>query len=162
MFRNKYCTYDDIMDAVRIPLAEEGLTLFHDVMQKEGGEILATRLYHISGEFLESFFPMKVEKPTSQGMASANTYSKRQGICNLLGLAGDDDDDGNEASRTEKISKQQISDLEQMIGGDERIVERILKGYKIKTLNDLESKHYTAILNGVKREKGEKRETVGA
>lgn len=151
MFKNRYATYEDIVEAVRLPLANEGLTLYHTTTGD--GQTLLTRLYHISGQYLENVFPMKVEKPNSQGMASANTYAKRQSICNLLGLAGDEDDDANAACKNDKqtLTEEQTEVLEEYIAGDAAITERILKGYKVKSLADLPTKNYAAVLNGVKK-----------
>lgn len=153
MFKNRYMTYEAIMDAVRLPLAESGLTLWHTI----AGEFLLTRLYHVSGEYLENLFPMKVERQNSQGVASANTYAKRQAICNMIGLSGDDDDDGNEACQEKveekkmKISLEQQEVLEEYIGADPKVIERILDRYKVKNLADLDSMHFSPVLNGLKK-----------
>jgi hypothetical protein len=157
VFKNKYATYDAIMQAVRIPLAEEGIAISHNTKMEGGVTVLVTRLLHISGESIESEFPMIIEKPTSQGVASANTYAKRQGVCNLLSLAGDDDDDGNAASiakdkKEEKgrISPKQHDELKSYINGDKEITDRILERYKVKTLADLNTEIFPLVLNGVK------------
>lgn len=157
MFKNRYATYDDIMSCVRTPLAEEGLTPFHTAEEREGKWVHVTRILHVSGEFLQSEFPMSIEKMTSQGAASANTYAKRQGMCNILGLAGDEDDDGNEATKMNQethravISPAQREAIEEYIGEDAALADRVLKAYKVKSLADLETKHFTSVLNGVKK-----------
>jgi len=157
-FKNSYATYDNIMDSVRVPLAEEGITVWHGATAENGREYLITRLLHVSGESLETLFPMIYEKNTSQGIASANTYAKRQGVCNILGLAGDDDDDGNEASKFKAeiipITKAQAEMIEEYVGDDTAIADRILSTYKVKTFAELESKNFASILNGVKKVRG--------
>ena len=67
LFRSKYATLDDILSAVRDPLARNGLVLTNTIHCNEGAFSVTVRLYHTSGEFLESSFPMFVEKQNNQG-----------------------------------------------------------------------------------------------
>lgn len=97
MFKNRYATLDAIYRAIRKPLANNGLALMHTVTEFEGRYMLLTRLYHISGEYIENTFPMFVEKQTSQGLGSARTYACRYSVSSMLALPSDEDDDGNEA-----------------------------------------------------------------
>jgi ERF superfamily len=160
MYKNKYATYDDIMEAVRLPLAEQGITPWHSIE----GDVLISRLYHASGEYLENRFPMKIEKNNSQGVASANTYAKRQAMCNLIGLPSDDDDDANMACQDkalqekarEKITQEQKEVIEEYIGDDAGLADRILNGYKVKSFVDIEAKNFSSILNGIRKIKAAK------
>jgi len=166
MFKSRYATFDDIMVSISKPLAEEGLVVSHTHKKIEGEIIHIVRITHVSGEFMESEFFLKVDKPTMQGLASANTYAKRQAVCNLLSLAGDEDDDANvseqESFKSHKkgvgreksspettINADQCNQLEGYIGGDPEISERILRAYKVESLSLLPSHQFTSIVNGI-------------
>lgn len=96
-YKNKYSSLDAILEAVRKPLADNGLVLSQSVESKEGHLMLVTTLVHESGESIHSDFPIIVEKNGPQGIASARTYACRYSICNLLALPSDEDDDGQAA-----------------------------------------------------------------
>jgi len=96
-FKNKYADLQEILDKVRKPLSECGLALYQSV---RGENTLVTKLVHTSGESLEEIFTFK-DATNMQGLGSAITYAKRYQICAMLGLAADDDDDGNEAVKSQ-------------------------------------------------------------
>ena len=96
-FKNKYADLQEILEKVKKPLASCGLALYQSV---RGENTLITKLVHISGESLEEIFTFK-DASNMQGLGSAITYAKRYQICAMLGLAADDDDDGNEAVKSQ-------------------------------------------------------------
>jgi hypothetical protein len=51
-------------------------------------------LMHESGEYFKSTIATKAQMQTPQAIGSATTYAKRYAICSMLGISGDDDDDG--------------------------------------------------------------------
>lgn len=129
MFKNKYATLDAIYHACRGALAENGLLLSHSVdCDDQGRYFLVTTLFHESGETMSNRFPMLIEKQTNQGIASARTYACRYATCNLLALPSDEDDDGNAACLTPK----QAEEIEKLVGSDEQLANRVLKGYERK------------------------------
>lgn len=93
-----YATLDHIMDSIRGPLAAHGLAILHTLDAQDGGALVVeTVLVHASGEFLGVAIPAKADRPGNQALGSALTYARRYGVTALLGLAADDDDDGNAA-----------------------------------------------------------------
>ena len=145
MFKNKYATLDAIYHACRKPLANNGLVLSHSVEVDEGGRyFLITMLYHTSGEKMSNRFPMFIEKQTNQGIASARTYACRYATCNLLALPGDEDDDGNAS-----ITSTQQKEIEELVGDDTALTDRILKGYKVKSLSDIPAKNFVPIVKNL-------------
>ncbi len=91
----KYATLDGILSAIRKPFSENGLWFIQTI----DGEAMVTRILHSSGQWIdcESQLIMPSDKkPQSYG--SALTYSKRYGLCMALGIAAEDDDDGNMAA----------------------------------------------------------------
>lgn len=93
-FRSTFAPLPEVLDYVRPALAQHGLT----ITQLTDGYELITLLMHTSGEWLSSRYPLHPVKDDPQGLGSAVTYARRYTLLALLGLAGDDDDDGNTAS----------------------------------------------------------------
>lgn len=98
-----YADLDDVLSAIRLPLAEQGLTLTHDcVVTREplGVETVAI-LNHASGQFRESsplWLPCDDFMAPTQAIGSASTYGKRYTGQGILGLSTESDDDANGAS----------------------------------------------------------------
>ncbi|RTL05068.1 hypothetical protein EKK58_08960 [Candidatus Dependentiae bacterium] len=94
-FKSKYATLADILNTIREPLKESGLSV---AQFPTGEDELTTVLMHTSGEYLMGASKMKPAKNDPQGVGSAITYQRRYALSAVLGLNIDDDDDGNAAS----------------------------------------------------------------
>lgn len=107
-FNSKYASLDSIISTCGPILAECGLDFFQDeVHDKEGHIGVYTMLIHESGEWIK-FNPVYVKTDTfSQKVGSALTYAKRYSLGLALGIATDEDDDGNIASEPPKTQKTQ-------------------------------------------------------
>jgi len=106
-----YADLDDVLSAVRGPLAENGLTLWHDckVTRDPLCVEVTARLDHSSGQFKESDpLPMPCEGTMSaaQQIGSASTYGKRYTSQNILGISTEADDDGNAAADHDATTEQ--------------------------------------------------------
>ena len=105
-FRSKYVQIDGLLAAVRPILSQHGLS----VIQSTGGDgqnvTITTMILHTSGEWLETDpLTLKAQQATPQGAGSAITYGRRYSLSAALGVAWDDDDDGNAASTPPKAEK---------------------------------------------------------
>ena len=98
-FKSKYADLSSILDVIRIPLSENGLSFVQFPKDKNG---LETMLMHTSGEWMSATYEMKPTKDDPQGLGSAITYQRRYALGAILGLNIDDDDDGNAASKQNK------------------------------------------------------------
>ena len=99
-FSYSYATLDQVLDAVRRPLAEHGLI----VTQLPAGQELVTLVLHKSGQWIRTKSRLMVDpEGGNQGYASALTYAKRIALMAILGVAGDEDDDGNAAAGNEAV-----------------------------------------------------------
>lgn len=95
-FGQKYASLDAIITATRVPLAKHGLA----VSTRFGDGCIEALLLHASGEQLSSGpVPLIVQKNDMQGLGSATTYARRYALSALLGIAPDEDDDGNAAAQ---------------------------------------------------------------
>ena len=98
-FKSTYASLSNILDAIKIPLAESDLSFSQHPMGENG---LSTILMHKSGEWIGSHFTMKPVKNDPQGIGSCITYMRRYALAAILGLNIDEDDDGNAASHTKE------------------------------------------------------------
>jgi len=99
----KYATLSDIIDAVQKPLADNGIARLQLVSHdREGGFYkLTTYLIHASGQFIACEVPIIAEGTSNQQFGSALTYMKRYTLSAMVGIAADEDDDGNAADGNE-------------------------------------------------------------
>ena len=98
-FKSKYADLADIVKVVLPALAAQGLAWTALPTLQDEGFVLAYRLIHTSGESLEGSWPLPdPTKATPQQLGSAVTYAKRYTLSAVVGIAPDEDDDGNHAS----------------------------------------------------------------
>lgn len=95
-----YATLDNVLEAIRAPLAKNGLSVVQVVVPTPRGNwLLRTVLGHASGQELTSEMPIFVEQEEKlramQALGSAVTFARRYALQNLFMLAADDDDDAN-------------------------------------------------------------------
>jgi len=89
-----YAPLDEIIDAVKQPLAENGLSWVQYLQFPEGKTVLNTEILHASGERLGPYpYPVLASRDGPQGFASGVTYARRYGLSLALGIAPEDDDD---------------------------------------------------------------------
>ena len=109
-FKSKYAPLDAIVEAVRIPLLEAGVTLTWQHEVSDGRDYCTTVLTHAaSGTETRTPVPVLVTAPGPQPWKSAVTYAKRIGLESAVGVAPEDDDDSNAAqsSRPPKAASAQ-------------------------------------------------------
>jgi len=93
----KYAPLEAIHDAIRPALAKNGLSVQQYLAYRAGEPFVRTIIWHSSGEWRGSDYPIFPTKEGPQGFASGVTYARRYGLCLALSLAPEDDDDGNAA-----------------------------------------------------------------
>jgi len=98
-FRSKYADLSSVWEACRGPLTENGLCVSQCPEWRGEKLILITILMHTSGQWIGGSYPISPEKETPQGFGSALTYARRYSLASMVGVAPDDDDDGNAAMR---------------------------------------------------------------
>jgi len=99
-FKSKYASLTAIVEAIRKPLADNGLSILHSVIEEGQNMRLVSLLLHTSGEWIESTVPIILSKNDMQGIGAAISYSKRFATCSLLNVVSDEDDDGNSIAKT--------------------------------------------------------------
>ncbi len=98
-----YAPLEAILEAVREPLASNGLAFVQAIDTDE----LVTTLLHSSGAFLEAHTRLP-ESADIQAFGSAITYLRRYALQAMLGIATEEDDDGNVSAGNEMTVKPNV------------------------------------------------------
>ena len=97
-FQSRFATLAAVRDAAIPALTKHGIALTQELTGNVTTVGCTTRLTHTSGQWMEfGPFLIPVSKPDAQGFGAASTYARRFCLQSVLGLVGDDDDDGEEA-----------------------------------------------------------------
>ena len=111
LYGSRYADIQAIIDAVRPALNAQGLFLYQTVETDEQGWLLVeTIITYKNGETLSSGklrVPVSPGKNPIQSLGSAETYARRYSLSAFLGIAAEDDDDGNAAGAGNKPAQQQ-------------------------------------------------------
>lgn len=107
-FRSKYADLASILEASRI-YAKHGIAVLQEPTVNEVGASVVTVLMHSSGQWIR-MDPMTipVSKRDAHGVGSATTYAKRYSVSAALGIAADEDDDGNAAAQAPQSRPQAV------------------------------------------------------
>lgn len=122
-FKSKYADLADIVSVVLPALAKNGLAWITTPRVSDDGFTLEYELRHTSGEAVTGSWPLPdPEKATPQQMGSAVTYAKRYTLSAVTGIAPDEDDDGNAASKGPGAAPRQarttrVADPQEKIAG---------------------------------------------
>lgn len=102
-FKNKYASLAAVIDAIRKPLADNGLSYTQATEIRDGGLVLVTTLRHATGQWVGSEYPLpSAAKP--QELGSALTYARRYSLSAIACIAADEDDDAEGARTTNQTS----------------------------------------------------------
>lgn len=96
-FKSKYADLSTVIEAVSKTLGKHGLSFTQLPSFLDGKVIVTTVLMHSSGQWMSSELAMPLAKSDAQGVGSAITYARRYALQSALGVAAEDDDDGNAA-----------------------------------------------------------------
>ena len=101
-FRNKFLNLEGLLKAVLPPLHANnfGMTQTYVIPEDDTKPaVLVTTLHHVSGDTITSDYPLLVtDGRNPQQMGSAGTYARRYALQALMGVVGEEDDDGNAAA----------------------------------------------------------------
>lgn len=96
-FKNKYASLNSVAETIQPHLLKNGLSYTQG--ETEDGTKLSTMIMHESGEWIESFTSLVLDKQSMQGLGSAQSYARRYGLSSAFGVVSDEDDDAEIASQ---------------------------------------------------------------
>lgn len=154
-FKSKYATLGTILEAIREPLVNNGLSVTQGAKPDGNGNIIIEMLVsHISGEYImtETFIPVKEKDPQKTG--ASITYGRRYALEAFFNLTADDDD-GNTASQAPKqpVVRINFDSLSKTLSGfntEKEVTEHMIKfktnsrewtKEQIKDVNDIGMAH---------------------
>ena len=131
-FNSAYVDLSDGLDTIRKSLGKHGLSFIQATNAVDNFIILHTRLMHLSGQWIESTYPV-CGMDKHQAMGSALTYARRYALFAMVGVAGEDDDDGNAAQEaTPKTAPKRQPEKKQMAPGlNPEDSDKVLKAMKM-------------------------------
>lgn len=176
-FKSEYADFDSIMCVIRPIISKHGLSLvqYTKIDEPTQSRTLHTRLYHSSGQWLESRERIIPEKNDDQKWASTVTFKKRHQAMAILNVTIDKDkydDDAEEnvkesrvanlkgtatnhtyepvEQRYETINALEHQQLTEALQGWPDFAKAILSTYKISTLADLPRARYAHVIQQVR------------
>ena len=97
-FGKKYADMNSVVDAVRIPFCDNGLSYSQFPLFNDKCVGVETILMHESGEWISSILMLPMVKQDPQAAGSAITYARRYSLQSIAGIPSEDDD-GNQATK---------------------------------------------------------------
>jgi len=148
-FKSRYADLSAVRDCVIPVLAKYEISLVQTTDIIDGKIILVTSLCHSSGQYISSRMPVIAEKPTPQSLGSALTYARRYALSAIVGIASEEDDDGNEAEKEvqkqkelEKLHKMQEEQAQKLDAKRSEILSKTIPYYGhddfVKKFEDVE------------------------
>jgi hypothetical protein len=152
-FKSAYASLSDILDVIREPLTENGLSF---VQFPKGLYGLETMLMHTSGEWLSEWYEMVPTKNDPQGAGSVITYQRRYALGAILGLNIDVDDDTNKTSEKDEVTTVMIMKADELIRTSTLDEDKKVRADKALQNPDLTLAEYAAIVNKLKESQPKK------
>lgn len=155
---SRYASFPSVLNTIRPHLADNGLSIVQtsrkDELYGSMHVIVTTRLLHSSGQWIQedisSAINMKAQN-SIQDMGSLISYLKRYAIQGLVLIAGDDDDDGEAAARTQPVEQDekfkpiifmQMQELTSLAKKKGVNIDLIAKAYQCSELKDMSVTQY--------------------
>ena len=91
-FKSRYSDLASVMEAIRKPFADNGLSFIQAPSFSDGKVSITTRIMHSSGQWYQSTLDVPVAKNDAQAVGSAISYGKRYGLQSMAGVPSVDDD----------------------------------------------------------------------
>lgn len=106
-FRSRFTSLDSLIAATRPVLNEAALAITQfPAVDDQGRPVLRTVLTHgPSGEEISSDTPLYLSRNDMQGLGAAITYARRYAWASMLGIAAEEDTDGNVSARAEEPAR---------------------------------------------------------
>ena len=138
-FKSKYADLNAVVDAVRIPFAENGLSYSQFPVMDDNRVGVETILMHDSGEFIASTLMLPTGKLDAQAAGSAITYARRYSLQSIAGIPAEDDDGnaavkGGQAKQVKQVDQAKLKQLQDLIVSKGFTVQQVCDTWKIQSL----------------------------
>jgi len=161
-FNTKYADLASVRAAIKTPLSANGIAVIQGVSTSEAGVHIETMLAHTSGQFIAETLTIPLgNKRDAQAVGSAVSYGRRYALMAIVGVAADDDDDGNIATqnapeRGKEPARQQSRPAPQQRPADDDDVDpekearalAYMAGFRTRAMNCATAEELTTLWNG--------------
>lgn len=152
--RYRYATMDSVIEQIKKPLAECGLSYSWEVAREDNHMKVTCTVRHRQGHSEQSSFEIPIVKSeymsSPQTYATAQTYAKRYTLLNVLGIGtADEDTDAIDADDNADVKSQKarIIFLLKRLGVNTRDKDEIVKAISKKTKIELKEENFKEIIN---------------
>jgi len=159
-YNYNYADLAETLQAIQEPLKKNSLSITHQMVAREGTDVLVTKIIHSSGQWMSTQMPLiyRSEGKTNvmQALGSAITYAKRYSIGCLLNLAADKeiDDDGAKAgslSVSERVKlpsllPEQVEIIEEYLGEFPESKKDLLSRFGVKEVTEIPYDKYNYVV----------------
>ena len=138
-FKSKYAPLKEVIRVAKAVLPKHGLCALQPTTVVEGQKYVMTHILHTSGQYIGGLYPITPGKTDPQAVGSAVTYARRYGLASMLGIASDEDDDGESSMQrgnrethlhTIALERGTRVELVSLFKGVEEQVNKFLRGKK--------------------------------
>jgi hypothetical protein len=106
-FSYAYADIADVLSGVLPILSKHHISVMQPTVMDGGVLTIITRLTHASGQWAESDYPICSIQGDHKKMGGALTYGRRYALCSMIGVAPDEDIDGDGAEEPAPRNKTQ-------------------------------------------------------
>lgn len=132
-FKSKYADLAAVVEAIKKPLADNGLSYVQTTDITDDDVIIETVLMHASGQWLSGRMRMPVAKVNDpQALGSSMTYCRRYGLQAITGLPADDDD-----ADAARLAKDAADKAKKAQTADHKIIANIRQCTSVDKLRDM-------------------------
>ena len=147
-FKSKYADLSSVVQAVKQPFADNGLSYVQFPISTQSAIGVVTRLMHESGEWIEQDYYLPLQKLDPQAAGSAITYARRYSLQAVAGIPAEDDDGESSMLRgkPKTITPPQVESLYDALEESDSDLEKFLKTFKKQSLEEFTEPEYIRAL----------------
>jgi hypothetical protein len=155
-FKSKYADLGSVIEVIKQPFADNGLSYTQFPISTEHGVGVVTRLMHLSGQYLEMEYTLPTVKKDPQASGSAITYARRYALQSIAGIPTEDDDAESAMLRGDdkkKVSQDQVITIKKLIDETKVDQDAFLKWVKVKDIGDIQVNIYDRVIAALEAKK---------
>lgn len=143
----KYARFEDIIDAIKATMQKHGFSLTFRTDQSQPDKVRITGvLGHRDGHSEQTDILLSADnsgnKNAVQAWGSSVSYGKRYVAVTLLGIATEDDDDGQSGGGTGPISEEQATEIMQLLQQHEADIPAFCRYFQIAAVAALPASQF--------------------
>jgi len=154
-FKSKYADLESVIDAIKQPFADNGLSFVQFPSMAESQVTITTRVMHDSGQWLEDTLSLPIAKNDAQAVGSCISYGRRYSLQSIAGIPSVDDD-GQSAVQGKPeplraITDEQAAEVARLLTETGTDATKFCAAYKVSAPHELSPDQYagaTKILQG--------------